>query len=90
MKHLIFVRDSQQQERLLEHFITVNRVTREQAEEYLSDVYQEQQRLNQVDWIINYGKYNWQVPSVATMQQRQMYANYNHPRYSEPAEPVTS
>jgi len=80
VKHLIFVRDDLLREKLVEHFITVNCVTREQAEECLSAAYHRQQSLNQKQWIISYGKYNWQVPSVATVEQRLSYARFNHPR----------
>jgi len=80
VKHLTFMHDDYLQAKLIEHFMTVNRLTREQAEECLSAAYCEQRRLNQKQWIISYGKYNWQVPSVATVEQRRSYALFNHPR----------
>lgn len=80
VKHLTFVHDDYLQAKLIEHFMTVNNLTREQAEECLSVAYCEQRRLNQKQWIISYGKYNWQVPSVATVEQRRSYALFNHPR----------
>jgi len=84
VKHITFIHDEHLQAKLLEHFMVVNHVTREEAEEYLLAVRQEQRKLNQKHWIINYGKYNWQVPSAATIQQRRNYANFNHPQYRQP------
>ena len=80
IKHILFVHGSQQRARFLQHFMTVNRVTREQAEEYLSAAYRKQRMFNQKQWVISYGKHNWQVPSVATIEQRRSYARFNHPR----------
>lgn len=82
VKHIIYVHDNSKRARLLEHFITVNRLSREQAEEYLLATRRWQKRINQKPWVINYGQYNWQVPSTATVQQRQSYARFNHPCYS--------
>ena len=81
MKHIFFVRDSQQRAILFQHFLTVNRMTREQGLEHLQEVYRQQQRLNQKEWTVNYGVYNCQIPSTANVQQRRSYARFNHPRY---------
>jgi len=80
VKHLIFVCDDRLREKLIEHFMTVNRVTGEQAKEYLFTAYYRQRSLNQKQWIISYGKYNWQVPSVTTIEHRRSYTRFNHPR----------
>ncbi len=82
VKHLIFVHDGHLREKLIEHFMTVNCVTRQQAEECLSAAYRRQRSLNQKQWIISYGKYNWQVPATATVEQRRSYAAFNHPQYA--------
>lgn len=81
VKHIIYVHDNPRRARLLEHFITVNSLTKEQAEEYLLATSRWQKRINRKPWVINYGQYNWQVPSTATVQQRQSYAGFNHPCY---------
>ena len=79
-KHYFFTRALQQQAMLFKHFLTVNRVTRQQGIDHLMNVYRRQRRLNQRQWIVNYGEYNWQVPATATMAQRRSYAKFNHPR----------
>ena len=81
VRHLFFVRSGRERARLFGHFLTVNRVTREQGIGHLAAVYRQQQKLNQREWIVNYGEYNWQVPATASVQQRRQYAAANHPRY---------
>ena len=80
VKHLTFVHDDNLQAKLLDHFITVNRVTKEEAEEYLMAAYGKQRRLNQSEWVINYGEHNCHIPATATVEQRRSYARFNHPR----------
>lgn len=80
-KHYFFARGGQEQAILFQHFLTVNRVTRQQGIDHLMNVYQRQQRLNEREWIINYGEHNWQVPATVTVEQRRSYARFNHPQY---------
>ena len=51
----------------------VNHLTREQAQEYVYAARQRQQNLNQRQWTINYGAYNWQMPPLAGLNQRQAF-----------------
>ena len=81
VKHIFFVRDSWCRASLFRHFLTVNRVTREQGIKHLVDAYRQQQGLNQRDWIVNYGEYNWQIPATKSVRQRRDYARLNRPSY---------
>lgn len=80
-RHLFFISDARRRAILFRHFLTVNRVTREQGIQHLVDVYRQQQKLNQRKWIVNYGEYNWQISATESMQQRRNYARLNHPSY---------
>ena len=79
VKHLLFVRNDDVKVKMIKHFMTINRVTLQQAEKYLSSAYHRQRRLNQREWIVNYGQYNWNIPATATVEQRRSYARFNHP-----------
>lgn len=81
-KHYFFARDSQERAILFQYFLTVNCVTRQQGIDHLMNVYRQQRRLNQREWIINYGEHNWQIPATATVEQRRSYAAFNHPQYT--------
>ena len=81
-KHLFFTNCSYRRTNLFQHFLTVNRLTREQGLEYLRAVSWQQKRLNQRDWIINYGDYNLRVPATLSVEQRRRYARANHPSYT--------
>jgi len=78
-KHILFARDSRNRAKLLRHFITVNRLTSQQAEEYLKAAHRLQQRLNQSDWIVNFGDYNWRMPPLKSVRQRRAYLGYASP-----------
>ena len=83
-KHLYFVNSSYRRARLFRHFLTVNRLTREKGLEYLKDIYWQQKKLSQRDWIVNYGDYNLRVPPTSSVEQRRKYAQANHPSYTPP------
>jgi hypothetical protein len=68
---------------LVEHFITINRISPEEAEQYLRVGSQRQQNLNQRQWTINYGAHNWQMPPLAGLNQRQAFVKCMGSRYSE-------
>jgi len=72
-KHLLFTHDSHLRARLVEHFMRVNHLTREQAQEYIHAARQRQQNLNQRQSTTNYGAYNWQMPPLAGLNQRQAF-----------------
>ena len=79
-KHYFFTGDSRARAALFQHLLTTNRVTRQQGIDHLMNVYRQQQRLNQREWIVDYGRYNWHIPATATVEQRRTYARFNHPR----------
>jgi hypothetical protein len=79
-KHYFFARDSQERAILFQYFLTINCVTRQQGIDHLMNVYRQQRRLNQKEWIINYGEHNWHIPATATVEQRRSYARFNHPK----------
>ena len=83
-KHLFFANSRYKRIRLFQHFLTVNRMSREQGLEYLRAVYRKQQRLSQRDWIVNYGYYNLRMPPTSSAEQRRKYAQTNHPSYTPP------
>jgi hypothetical protein len=49
--------------------------------QHLADAYRQQQEFNKRKWIVNYGQYNFSVPSVPNVQQRRDYVKLNRPRY---------
>lgn len=79
VKHILFARNSRQRARLLRHFMTVNGASYRQAEGCLKAARRRQHRLNQRDWIVNYGDYNWRMPPMKTVQQRRAYLGYSTP-----------
>jgi len=81
VKHVLFVRDDRNQARLLQHFVTINRLTCQQGRAYLQAARQRQSQLNQRDWIVNFGDYNLRMPSVKNIQHRRDYARLNRPTY---------
>ena len=82
VKHIMFIHDNGEQTRLLKHFMTVNRLTKQEAEEYLISVRHCQQKLNQRDWVVIFGDYNWEMPPLKTVQQRKAYLSHNrHGQY---------
>jgi len=72
-KHILFARDSRRRAKLLQHFVTVNRLASQQAEDYLKATHRLQQMLNQRDWIVNFGDYNWRMPPLKSVRQRRAY-----------------
>lgn len=81
VRHLFFICDSQHRARLFRHFLTVNRLTKEQGMQHLADAYRQQQQFNEQKWIVNYGQYNFSVPSVPNVKHRRNYVKLNRPRY---------
>ena len=81
VRHLFFVCDIQHRARLFRHFLTVNHLNKEQGMQHLTDAYRQQQQFNQQKWIVNYGQYNFSVPSVPNVQHRPNYVKLNRPRY---------
>jgi hypothetical protein len=79
VKHVLFARDTRKRAKLLQHFITVNRLTSQQAEDYLRAARRLQRSLNQRDWIVSFGNYNWRVPSLRSVQQRPAYLGHACP-----------
>ncbi len=84
VKHILFARDYWNRAKLLRHFITVNRLTSQQAEEYLKATHRLQQRLNQRDWIVNFGSYNWQMPSLKIQKTESASCLWNLSSFPEP------
>jgi len=78
VKHILFAKDCRQRARLLDHFISVNQLTRQQGINYLRAAYRRQQELDQRQWIVSYGNYNWHMPALKNMQQRRDYAKAIH------------
>lgn len=76
-KHILFIRDNCRRARLLQHFMTVNRLNEKEAEEYLTSIRHRQHMLNQRDWIVNFGSYNWQLPPLKSVQLRRAYLGYD-------------
>ena len=66
VKHILFNRKDARPAELLRHFITVNRLTSQEADEHMRAACQRQ-------WTINYGAYNWQMPPLAGLSQRQAF-----------------
>jgi hypothetical protein len=83
VKHILFASDDERRIELLRYFIAVNRIGPEEAEAYLQAARQQQQRFNQRQWTINYGAYNWQMPPLAGLNQRQAFVKCMGSRYSE-------
>ena len=81
-KHYFFARDSQERAILFKRFLTINHVTEQQAMDYLTNINLQQQRLNQRDWVVNYGEHKWQIPATATVEERRSYANFNQPQFA--------
>ena len=79
VKHILFARDHRKQAKLLRHFATVNRLTSQQAEGYLKAAQRLQQMLNQREWIVNFGNYNWRMPPLKSVRQRQEYLGHSCP-----------
>jgi hypothetical protein len=85
VKHILFNRDIARHKELMRHFIAVNRLTPQEADEYMRAACQRQHTLNQKGWTINYGDYNCCMPVLASKQQRRDYAGFLRPsRQSHP------
>ena len=82
VKHIFFVHEDNRRVQLHEHFRTVNRVSREQAQDYLYSAKYRQERFNHKRWIINYGPFNSQIPCLGSIQQRRTYVRLNRPTYA--------
>jgi hypothetical protein len=80
VKHILFNRDSARHRELMNHFITVNRISPQEAEAYLEATRQHQQRFNQQKWNINYGDYNCWMPPLANKQQRREFTRFIRPQ----------
>jgi hypothetical protein len=74
VKHILFSRDIARHTKLMRHFIAVNRISPEEAEAYLREAHQQQQKFDQKRWTINYGDYNCWMPALASKQQRRSYS----------------
>jgi hypothetical protein len=81
VKHILFVRDDQERARLLEHFMAVNRLSRPEAAQCMVAARRRQHRLDQRNWIVNFGNYNWRMPSLTGVRQRQAYVACHHSRH---------
>jgi len=81
VKHILFNHDVARHKELMRHFIAVNRISPEEAEQYLRATSQRQQKLNQRRWTINYGDYNCWMPALASKQQWRSYVKLNRPAY---------
>lgn len=90
VKHLVFCRDAARLRQLINHFVAVNHISQEEAEQYLQTATQQQQRLNQRHWTINYGNYNCYMPALASKQQRRDYAGFLRPQYQPHPQPESS
>ncbi len=53
----------------------------EEAKKYVLAAHRQQRWINQRNWIVNYGEYNFHMPSVPNVQQRRNYVKLNRPRY---------
>jgi len=71
--HVTFVRDPGRRARLLEHFMAVNRLTRDQAQACLREAERQQRELDQRQWAISYGDYNLRMPALHGVAQRRQY-----------------
>ena len=80
-KHITFVSCPHRREDLLGHFMAVNRLAREEAEQHLRDALRCQRELDKRQWIISYGDYNLRMPSLADLQQRRQYVQASRSRY---------
>jgi glutaredoxin len=90
VKHILFNRDTARQKELMRHFIAVNRISPEEAEQYLQAASQRQHRLDQKDWKVNYGDYNCWMPALTGKQQRQRHARFLRPHSKSNPSPDTS
>ena len=81
VKHILFSRDIARHTKLMRHFITVNRISPEEAEEYLRAARQLQQKFDQRRWTVNYGEYNCRMPALTGKEQRRNYVKLNRPVY---------
>jgi len=79
VKHILFSRDIARHTKLMRHFITVNHIGLQEAEEYLRAARQLQQKFDQRRWTVNYGEYNCRMPALASKQQRRSYVRLNRP-----------
>jgi len=80
VRHLFFIWDIQHRARLFRHFLTVNRLNKEQGMQHLAYAFRQQQQFNRQKYIVNYGQYNFSVPSVPNVQHRCNYVKLNRPR----------
>ena len=85
VRHVFFARDDARRAELLRHFISVNRLTPEEAHEHLRAAAERQRKLNQRAWKVDYGGYNGSMAPLANQQQRREYAAFLRPgRRSRP------
>ena len=80
-KHITFLHGGGRHDELLQHFMQVNRLTRDEALSYVQQAHARQRELDQRHWIVNFGDYNMRVPAVRDVEARRKYAASFHPRY---------
>jgi hypothetical protein len=90
VKHILFNHDVARHKELMRHFITVNRISQEQAEQYLQVARQLQQKFDQKHCTVNYDDYNCWMPALAGKQQRRGYARFLRPRLQSRPQPKPS
>lgn len=81
VRHILFVRNTAERERLLAHYMTVNHLSREEAEGHLTEARSIQRQLNQRQWTISFGAYSYLVPPANDLEQRRAYDRFYRPRY---------
>ena len=88
-RDITFLRDPGRRESLIRHFMTVNRLTREQADAYHTQADRCQRQLDQIDWIVNFGNFSLRVPSLGNIDITRRYARASGPRHRELTRPGT-
>jgi hypothetical protein len=75
--HITFVRDPRRRADLLQHFAAVNRIGMEEAGQLLREAQRRQALLDQRQWTVTYGEFNFRMPSLPAVSQRRAYASLN-------------
>jgi hypothetical protein len=80
-KHLLFEFDPERCAWLIEHFVSVNGITRPEAEIHLRNAQRQQRFVDGRPWIVNFGEYNSIVPPLPDVQERRKYITLTRPQY---------
>ena len=81
VKHILSVRNRGTFDRLVQHFIEVNKGSFSDFASHLRLARLRQLQLNKREWRISFHKYAFRVPALRDREQRKRYVELEQPRY---------